>query len=124
MSHRLMTLSAAALGAAALSAAAAATGAAAAPADPVVEWNRFALDLQAMPGVQPATVHPTYELAVMHAAIADAVAGIDRSAPPALIRARGPRGASLPAAVDASAHDALAALYPSSRPAIDAEQRS
>ena len=41
--------------------------------DAVVNWNRFLLGLQATPGDQPATVHPTYELAIMHAAIDDAV---------------------------------------------------
>ena len=41
--------------------------------DPVIDWNRFLLDLQATPGDQPATVHPTYELAMVHAAIYDAV---------------------------------------------------
>ena len=42
--------------------------------DPVIGWNRFLLGLQAGPGQQPATVQPTYELAVMHAAIYDAAA--------------------------------------------------
>src|SRR5690348_7495723 len=91
------------------------------PASPVVEWNRFLLDLQATPGVQPATIHPTYELAIMHAAIYDAVVAIDRSGPPYLLRIPAPRGASAAAAADTAAHDTLVALYPSQKPAIDRE---
>jgi hypothetical protein len=75
-------------------------------ASPVVDWNRFVLGLQATAGVQPATVHPTYELAVVHEAIADA------AVTPA-------RGASRTAAVDAAAHDTLVALYPAQRAEID-----
>src|SRR3954449_12610292 len=61
----------------------------AATADPVVAWNRFVLDLQATPGVQSATIHPTYELAIVHAAIYDAVVSIDRSAAPYFIQVHG-----------------------------------
>src|SRR4051794_33391926 len=61
----------------ALSGATALPAAAAAPSpaghDPVLEWNQFLLGIQATPGDQPATVHPTYELAITHAAIYDAV---------------------------------------------------
>src|SRR3954471_13763547 len=79
---------------------------------PVADWNGFLLGLQATPGDQPATVHPTYELAVVHAAIYDAVVAIDRSAAPYLPRIPAPRTASRGAAADAAAHDALTALYP------------
>jgi hypothetical protein len=89
------------------------------PASPVVEWNQFLLDLQATPGNQPATIHPTYDLAVMHAAIYDAVVSIDRAGAPYLVRIPAPRGASAPAAADAAAHDTLVALYPALRAGID-----
>jgi PAP2 superfamily len=92
--------------------------------DPVVQWNQFLLGIQAAPGNQPATVHPTYELAIMHAAIYDAVVSIDHSATPYLTTARGPRSASLAAAADAAAHDTLVKLYPSLQPAIDQEYAS
>jgi hypothetical protein len=75
---------------------------AAAHASVVVDWNRFLLDVQATPGAQPATVHPTYELAIMHAAIADAV-----------------RHASSEAAADAAARATLLALYPAQRAATE-----
>src|SRR3954465_13420307 len=108
------------------------------PANPVVDWNRFLLGIQATPGDQPATVHPTYELAILHAAIYDAVVSIDRSATPYLTpvhgprtpsigaapfppRAPGPRSASTAAAADAAAHDPLDGLYPSLRASIDAQ---
>src|SRR5689334_10598987 len=91
------------------------------PASPVVEWNRFLLDLQATPGSQPTTLHHSYDLAIMHAAIYDAVVAIDRSAPPYLLRIPAPRSASAAAAADTAAHDTLAALYPSQKPAIDRE---
>jgi len=82
----LTTLAAAALGCSALAAALPAVSSAArqaraaqaAPpaattANPVVQWNRILLGIQATPGAQPATVHPTYGLALMHTAIYDAV---------------------------------------------------
>ena len=75
---------------------------------PVIDWNRFVLTLQATPGVQPATVHPTYELATVHSAIRDAVVSADRL-----------RVASPEAAADAAAHDTLAKLYPAQQAAID-----
>jgi hypothetical protein len=115
------TLSATAVACAALLAAPAASRADkhTQPADPVIAWNHFLLGLQATPAAQPATVHATYELAIMHAAIYDAVVAIDHSAAPYRIRVRAPRGASLPAAVDAAAHGTLTRLYPSLKASID-----
>jgi hypothetical protein len=86
---------------------------------PVIEWNRFLLGIQATPGNQRSTVHPTYDLAVMHAAIYDAVVSIDRSAPAYITHVHGPRSASVAGAVDAAAHDTLAALYPALSSSID-----
>src|SRR3954468_14916310 len=86
---------------------------------PVADWNGFLLGRQATPGDQPATVHPTYQLAVVHAAIYDAVVAIDRSAPPYLPRIPAPRTASRAAAAGAPPPDRLPALYPGPRGAID-----
>jgi hypothetical protein len=124
------TLTIAALGAAALAvavpaASGAATGAraarSAAPAavDPVIGWNRFLLDVQATPGNQPATVHPTYALAMLHGAIHDAVVTVDHSGRPYLTPPHSVQGASAAAAADAAAHDTLVKLYPSLRASID-----
>jgi membrane-associated phospholipid phosphatase len=87
--------------------------------DPVIQWNRILLGIQATPGDQPATVHPTYELAIVHAAMYDAVVSIDHSAKPYLIRVKARRKASRPAAADAAARDTLVKLYPSLQPVID-----
>ena len=100
MRQTLTTLSVAALTCAAL--ASVPTSSPAAPrvrsaqatqaADPVITWNRFLLGVQATPGNQPATVQPTYELAVMHAAIYDAVVSIDHSGAPYLAHVPGRAG--------------------------------
>src|SRR4051812_46506209 len=127
MKRALRTLATAAAGCAFVVAALPATSRAAtvaerAPAraaDPAIAWNQFLLGLQATPGDQPATVHPTYELAIMHAAIYDAVVSIDHDGVPYLSSVRGQRDASATAAADAAAHDTLVALYPGLRPAID-----
>jgi PAP2 superfamily len=130
----LTTLAAAALGCSALAAALpaassaapearAAQGAppAASAANPVVQWNRFLLGIQATPGAQPATVHPTYELALMHTAIYDAVVAIHHSATPYLPFVRVNHDASVAAAVNAAARDTLVRLYPALSPSIDAQ---
>ena len=90
-------------------------------ADPVITWNQFLLNIEATPGDQPPTVHQTYDLAVMHAAIYDAIVSIDRSGRPYLTDVHGPRSASVPAAADAAAHDVLVALYPNLTASIDNE---
>jgi len=87
--------------------------------DPVIQWNRFLLNLQSTPGAQPATVHPTYELAMLHAAIHDAVVSIDHSGLRYLTRVHSVRRASVAAAANAAAHDTLTTLYPSLRASID-----
>jgi hypothetical protein len=91
------------------------------PPDAVVQWNQFLLGLQATAGVQPAAIHPTYELAIMHAAIYDAVVSIHHSAPPYLAMVPVVRPASVAAAVDAAAQRTLDALYPAQRAMIDQE---
>lgn len=97
------------------------THVAAQTADPVIEWNKFLLGIQATPGDQPATVHPTYELAIMHTAVYDAVVAIDHSAMPYLTTVHAPRDASRAAAADTAARDTLIKLYPSLQGSIDQE---
>jgi hypothetical protein len=92
--------------------------------NPAVEWNQFLLGIQSTAGNQPATVHPTYELAIMHAAIYDAVVSIDQSGAPYLTNVHGPRRASLAAAADTAAHDTLVKLYPALQTSIDSEYAS
>ena len=129
LKRTLRTLILAGLGCSALVASAPATSSAQAPAppgqsalvpaDPVIAWNQFLLDLQATPGDQPATVHPTYDLAMVHTAIHDAVVSIDHSDRRYLVGIRPEQGASAAAAADAAAHDVLVKLYPAQRAAID-----
>jgi membrane-associated phospholipid phosphatase len=115
-----MLLTAAPAGAAASTPAHVRSRHAAPPAgDPVVAWNRILLDVLRTPGAQPATVHPTRSLAIVHAAIYDAAVAIDRRWTPYLGNQRAPRRASLTAAVDAAAHSSLVALYPALRPQLD-----
>jgi hypothetical protein len=90
--------------------------------NPVVQWNRTLLVIVRTPKAQPATVHPTRSLAIMHAAIYDAVNAIDRGHRPYFVRLTDvSRGASQDAAAAAAAHDVLVALYPSFSAALDAE---
>src|SRR3954464_9765712 len=96
-----------------------AAGAQTRPADPVVSWNRELLTILRTPGAQSPTIQPTRNMALLHAAIGDAVSAIDHSARPLLVRVDAPRRASREAAIDAAAHDVLAALYPSLRTQLD-----
>jgi hypothetical protein len=73
------------------------------------------------PGAQPASIQPTRDFAIVHAAIYDAVDAIDRTHEPYLVSVRAPRGASETAAADAAARTALLGLYPSQQAAIDAQ---
>jgi membrane-associated phospholipid phosphatase len=71
----------------------------------VVQWNRILLTLLRTPGVHPASIHPTRNLAILHTAIYDAVTGSPNSPE---------------AAAAAAAHTVLAALYPPSASTLDA----
>ena len=90
----------------------------------VVDWNRLLLSIVNTPGAQPATIQPTRNFAILHAAIYDAVDSIDRSHEPYLIAVRAPRSASETAAADAAARTALVGLYPTQQSAIDAAYAS
>jgi predicted lipoprotein with Yx(FWY)xxD motif len=86
---------------------------------PVIDWNRVLLGLVTTPGVQPASIQPTRDFAILHAAIYDAVDSIDRTHEPYLIQIHARRNASQTAAADAAAHMALVALYPSQQQMLD-----
>jgi len=73
------------------------------------------------PGAQPATIQPTRNFAILHAAIYDAVNSIDRTHEPYLVSVRAPRDASETAAADAAAHSALVGLYPAQQSSLDAD---
>jgi PAP2 superfamily len=88
---------------------------------PVIDWNQVLLSIVNTPGAQPATIQPTRNFAIVHAAIYDAVNAIDRTREPYLISVRAPRGASEIAAADAAAHAALLGLYPAQQSVLDAD---
>jgi PAP2 superfamily len=90
------------------------------PVNPVVQWNRTLLLIVRTPGAQPATVHPTRNFAIMHAAIYDAVNAIDRTHKAYLVRLSGvSHFASQDAAAAAAAHEVLLALYPKFQTLLD-----
>jgi hypothetical protein len=104
------TLAIAACLAVALPAAASAHGARPpAGPDPVIQWNRRLLGLLRTPGQQPATVHPTRSMALLHVAILGAVAGV------------GHRRFSRAAAADAAGHRVLITLFAGQQQALDAQ---
>ena len=47
--------------------------------DPVVQWNRVLLTIVRTAGAQPATIHPTRKIAIMHLAMWDAVSAPERA---------------------------------------------
>ena len=82
-------------------------------------WNRILLGLVSTPGVQPPSIQPTRNFAIVHAAIYDAVNSIDRSHEPYLIEIHARRDASETAAADAAAYRTLLGLYPSQQQTLD-----
>jgi hypothetical protein len=91
----------------------AAAAAHAATPNPVIQWNRTLLSILRTPGNQPATVHPTRSMAMLHVAIDDAVSAIHGHGRPFALRP------SRAAAADAAAHRVLVTLYPAQQQALD-----
>jgi len=86
-------------------------------ADVVVDWNAIAVEAP-----PPAVVGPAHAriLGYVHAAIYDAVNGIDRRHAPYIVTASAPAGASAEAAAAAAAHGVLVRLYPAQQATFDA----
>src|SRR5437763_2068800 len=92
------------------------------PVNAVIEWNRTLLAIVRTPGAQPATVHSTRNLAILHAAIYDAVNIIGPKFSPYFVRLSDvPRSASKIAAADKAARDVLVSLYPAFQASLDTE---
>jgi membrane-associated phospholipid phosphatase len=89
--------------------------------DPVLAWNQELVGILGTPGAQPATIHATRSLAILHAAIYDAVDSIDRTSRPYLISIKSPRRADPTAAAAAAGYTVLAALYPNQQEALGGE---
>jgi hypothetical protein len=88
--------------------------------DQVIQWNSTLLQILQTPGAQPATIHPTRSMAIVHLAIYDAVNAIRGGHAPYLVL-HAPRSASPDAAAAAAAHTALLALFPNQQSVIDAK---
>jgi len=89
--------------------------------DQVIQWNRILLGVLRTPGAQPATVHPTRSMAILHAAVYDAVNAIVKTHSDYLVHLKAPRHASVAAAAAQAAHDVLVQLYPSQTSTLDAD---
>jgi hypothetical protein len=112
-------------GAVARAAGPAATSISAAPAttavDPVIAWNRVLVGILNTPGAQPPTIHATRSLAILHAAIYDAVDSIERTSRPYLVSIKSPRRADPTAAAAAAGYTVLANLYPNQQETLASE---
>jgi hypothetical protein len=95
-------------------------------ADPVLEWNAIALDAiknDSYLGANAQQAGPdraSRALAIVQAAVFDAVNSIDRSYDPYLIQVNAPRDASIGAATAQAAHDTLVNLLSDYKPVLDA----
>jgi hypothetical protein len=96
-----------------------AAAAAAQPVNPVIEWNRIVLTIVRTPNAQPATIHSTWDFAILHASIYDAVNSITRRHQPYKVQLTVSPDASQDAAVISAGHEVLTNLYEDFRPKLD-----
>jgi PAP2 superfamily len=94
---------------------------ASAPVDPVIAWNQTLVGILGTAGAQPATIHATRSLAILHAAIYDAVDSIEHTSAPYAISIKAPRKADPTAAAAAAGYTVLSGLYPSQQETIGSE---
>lgn len=90
-------------------------------ADAVTHWNTITINILRNDATLPGPTWSSRTLAMTHAAIYDAVNGIDGNHEPYLLHARAARGTSIDAAVATAAHDVLVSLYPAQRDALSSE---
>ncbi len=95
--------------------------AASAAQDAVTEWNLNAEKAVLASAISSNAVNTARVYALMHAAIFDAVNGIERRYTPYHVDLPAPRGASRRAATIEAAYTTLVALFPSQKPTLDAE---
>src|SRR5437870_13693304 len=84
----------------------------------VLEWNQTFIDTLIATNTVNSSSHRLG--AIVHTAIFDAYNGIERRYTPIFVHDKAPNRASRRAAVIAAAHTALAGLFPSQKPALDA----
>src|SRR3954469_25918040 len=85
-------------------------------ADIVTDWNVVALNATAVP---PNSVLQSRTLAIVHAAIYDAIRAVDQKAPAYAVDLTAPQGADVDAAAAVAAHGVLIRLVPVQRPVLD-----
>jgi len=90
-------------------------------ADVVTEWNSAALDAIRIDRTPPPKA--SRDLAILHAAIYDAVNGIQRTHERYLIGGHVPASASGKAAASAAAHEVLVSLFPAQQATFDAAEQ-
>ena len=93
-----------------------------APINPVLEWNQILIDT--LIATNTANSSSQRLGAIVHTAIFDAHNGIERRYAPIFVHDTAPKGASRCAAIIAAAYTALAGLFPSQKPALDASYDS
>ena len=96
------------------------------PSDAAFFWNQVLLDALLADDIKPASqreqggvTRASRAAAIVHAALHDAVNGVDRKISPYLVQDRAPAGASIDAAAAGAAHATLGGLYPSQRTTLD-----
>src|SRR5262245_48043569 len=87
-----------------------------AQADVVTDWNMIALGATAVP---PNSILQSRVLAIVHAAVYDAVRAVDRRGAAYAVDLAAPPGTSVDAAAAAAAHAVLIRLAPAQRPMLD-----
>ena len=93
------------------------TGASLAHADELIGWNQMLFRAGLVAGTSPTTMSRV--AAIVHAAMFDAVNGIDRRYTPVRVAPAAPNGASRDAAVAYAAYTTLVALYPAQKGLFD-----
>jgi len=90
-------------------------------ADEVTEWNAHAVQVLLDTGASP---FQWRTMAIVHAAIYDAVNGIQQKYTPYFVTEWGPRGASAEAAAAQAGYTTLVTLHPSQKATLDAQLAS
>jgi hypothetical protein len=88
------------------------------PADVVTDWNQTAVKATEVAGLPPPP--QSRALAIVHAAIYDAINAIDRRHAVYAIDMKAPTGASMEASVAAAGHGILTRLFPGQQATLDA----
>lgn len=87
-------------------------------ADAVTDWNQTGLRATEIAGMAPPV--QAHAMAIMHAAIYDAVNAVDRGHAPYVITVTAPSGASVDSAAVAAAHGVLVRLFPLQQAMLEA----